>query len=110
MKSSWKTTLTGLVGAVWVGVYPLISSGQISWPAVVSAALIAVAGFVVKDFDVTGGTNPATAEAANRTISTPKQAGFLKLMIQGYKAAKNIQAQSAIAAAKPVVTEPENKG
>jgi hypothetical protein len=49
---NWKTTLTGLVTAICIAVYPIISTGQISWPAVGLAALVAAIGYFAKDFDV----------------------------------------------------------
>jgi hypothetical protein len=51
---SWKTTLMGLVTAVAVAVYPIITTGVIDWKNVGLAALIAVFGYLAKDYDVTG--------------------------------------------------------
>jgi hypothetical protein len=54
--TSWKTTLVGILLAIVVGIVPIIQTGTIDIKALVIAALLAVAGFLQKDKDVTGGT------------------------------------------------------
>lgn len=58
---SWKTTLTGLVGAIWLLAEPIVKKGdfniKIDWPQLVGAILVGMGGFLAKDHDVTG--NPA---------------------------------------------------
>lgn len=51
---SWKTTLLGCVIAAWVVIEPMINSEEINWKTILKAGIIAVAGFLVKDWNVTG--------------------------------------------------------
>ena len=51
---NWKTSLIGAVIATLLAIQPLIEKGAIDWRAVGLAALIAVFGFVSKDFNKTG--------------------------------------------------------
>jgi hypothetical protein len=63
---NWKTSLLGLVvGAltVAVGYY----QPGMSWRTWALGAAVAIWGAVMKDFNVTGGTQPATVEAVART-------------------------------------------
>lgn len=53
---NWRTTAAGLIGAVIIGIVPVIKDGKINWEAVTVAAVIAVAGFLQKDKQVTGGS------------------------------------------------------
>jgi hypothetical protein len=57
---NYKTTIIGLLGAVWVVVQPLISKGDFvfdrDWKQLIYAALVAGFGFLAKDYNVTGGT------------------------------------------------------
>jgi hypothetical protein len=59
---NYKTTIVGLIGAIWVAIQPIISSGKFDfaddWKSLVGAAIVACLGFVAKDYDVTGGTRP----------------------------------------------------
>ena len=56
MMKSLKTTILGLIGAIAVVVYPIISSGEFKWESVGIAAFIAAMGYFAKDRDATGGT------------------------------------------------------
>lgn len=55
-----KTTIIGIIGAIWLAIQPIISTGTFNfstdWKNLLGAALIAVFAFVAKDFNVTGGT------------------------------------------------------
>lgn len=57
---SWKTSLAGALGAAWMVAQPIITNGNFDlkrdWKNVVGAAIIAIFGFLVKDFNTTGGT------------------------------------------------------
>ena len=54
--SSWKTTIVGAVLAAVIAVSPIIQTGVVDWKQVGIAALVAIFGFISKDFDLTGGT------------------------------------------------------
>lgn len=56
MKGSWKTTVVGLVLAIFVAVEPLLSGETLNWKSLVLAALIAGLTYLAKDYNVTGGT------------------------------------------------------
>jgi len=53
--TSWKTTVIGLVLAVAMVVIPLIQTGTVELKDIVIAALLAIAGYLQKDKNVTGG-------------------------------------------------------
>lgn len=60
MGANWKTTVCGIALAM----IPAIEGYQgHDWKGYVSAALIAAFGFLAKDFNVTGGTQPASPNA-----------------------------------------------
>ena len=66
MLTNWKTSLVGIfVG----GMYVVANAYQpgMSWKTWLVGAGIALWGLVMKDFNTTGGTVPATAEAVSRT-------------------------------------------
>jgi hypothetical protein len=52
---SWKTTLVGCVGAVANALFPLLSTGSVPTETLIMSAVMALLGFVAKDFNVTGG-------------------------------------------------------
>lgn len=54
---SWKTTVLGLFGAVWVVAEPLLSQGAINWPTLGKAAFIAAFGYFAKDFNHSDNNN-----------------------------------------------------
>jgi hypothetical protein len=54
---SWKTTLLGAAGAIYVAVSPIVATGVISWVAIAKAAGIALFGYFAKDFDTAGNPN-----------------------------------------------------
>jgi hypothetical protein len=65
--SNWKTTVAGLVGAIFLAIKPIINGDfklSQDWPTLVGAVLVAALGFFAKDHDVTGGTpsTPATRQ------------------------------------------------
>ena len=66
---NWKTTLFGLIGAVWIAVQPLITTGTFDlskeWKNLVGAAIVAAFSFVAKDFNVSGNPAQTTEPAAN---------------------------------------------
>lgn len=51
---NWRTTAVGLVGAIWVAVEPMLTSGEIDWKQIATAAFIAALGIFSKDAGVTG--------------------------------------------------------
>jgi hypothetical protein len=53
---NWKTTLTGLLGAILSVVLPLFSGGSVAPKDIALAAAVAGVGFLAKDSNVTGGT------------------------------------------------------
>ena len=56
--TSWKTTLTGALGAIFLAILPVIQTGTFDikkdWPYLVGAAGTAFAGYISKDADKTG--------------------------------------------------------
>jgi hypothetical protein len=54
--TSWKTTLLGILLAIVVVVAPLLQTGTVTWKDITIAVLLAIAGYLQKDKDVTGGT------------------------------------------------------
>jgi hypothetical protein len=76
---NYKTTIVGIAGAVWVAIQPLLTKGDFElsrdWKQLVYAALIAGFGFLAKDYNVTGGTIPASnidASVVKETTKTDK--------------------------------------
>jgi hypothetical protein len=71
--SSWRSSLVGLLSAglaVW-DIWSSVSAGvpfamAIKSPLVIQAFLVGLLGWLTKDKQVTGGTDPATPEAARR--------------------------------------------
>lgn len=60
---NWETTLAGLLGAIAVAIYPLISTGEFNWNNILIASIIAVVGYFAKSKNVTGvGTEARTEE------------------------------------------------
>jgi hypothetical protein len=52
---NWKTSLVGCIIAVCVAVQPLLGvTGKLDWKSIALAAVIALFGFISKDFDKTG--------------------------------------------------------
>jgi hypothetical protein len=51
---NWETSLAGLVGAIAVAIYPLLTTGQFNWNNILIAAIIAVVGYFAKSKNVTG--------------------------------------------------------
>lgn len=74
---NYKTTVLGLIGAIWLAIQPLIATGTFSlsrdWKNLVGAAIVAAMGFLVKDFNVTGGTIPNTTNDASVVKDTAKK-------------------------------------
>jgi hypothetical protein len=54
--TSWKTTVLGILLAIVVVVAPLLQTGTVTWKDITIAVLLAIAGYLQKDKDVTGGT------------------------------------------------------
>jgi hypothetical protein len=64
---SYKTTIIGVLGAIWLAIQPTITNGNFDlnrdWKNLVGAVLVAAFGFLVKDFNVSGTTTPTDASA-----------------------------------------------
>ena len=65
--SNWKTTVAGVLAAIWTAVEPIINptagqtfSWSTEWPHLVEAAVIAAIGVLAKDYDVTGAGSAKT--------------------------------------------------
>lgn len=73
---NYKTTIIGLLGAVWVVIQPIINRGDFEiskdWTQLIYAGLIAGFGFLAKDYNVTGGTVAAKSNAASVVKNTTK--------------------------------------
>jgi len=57
---NWKTSLVGLLLAIWLVIQPIIANGtfdvQKDWKMLVYASIAVVFSYYTKDKDVTGGT------------------------------------------------------
>ena len=51
---SYKTTILGILAALYVAIEPLVSQGSIDYERLLWASIIAVAGYIVKDYNVSG--------------------------------------------------------
>jgi hypothetical protein len=60
---NWKTTLTGVLGAILYAIFPLFQGGQVAPKDLIIAAAVAGIGALSKDFNVTGGTVMQTPSA-----------------------------------------------
>jgi hypothetical protein len=55
MKSaSWKTTITGLVSAIAINLYPIIEGEGFNADKILIGVALAVLGYLAKDFNVSG--------------------------------------------------------
>lgn len=52
--NSWKTTVTGICGALLINVVPLLQTGTYSWQAIVVGVVVAIIGYLAKDWNVSG--------------------------------------------------------
>ncbi|HCA43668.1 MAG TPA: hypothetical protein DEP28_10505 [Bacteroidetes bacterium] len=48
---NWKTTMTGLIGAISVALIPVISGQGFQTEAIITAAVLAILGVLARDFD-----------------------------------------------------------
>jgi hypothetical protein len=64
--ANWRTTLTGLGASFGILFLSAIQNGGVTIKDAAIAAAVGVIGAVAKDAGVTGGTKPATPEAAKR--------------------------------------------
>lgn len=53
---NWRTTVVGIVGAVWIAAEPILQAGQIDWKSLATAVVVAAIGFFAKDAGVSGTT------------------------------------------------------
>jgi hypothetical protein len=51
---NWKTTLTGIIGAIAVALIPILQTGKFEPKDLVMPIVIAILGAVAKDYDTTG--------------------------------------------------------
>ena len=51
---SWKTTITGVIGAIALVVGNLLQAGTVDPRTIIIAVIVAVMGVLAKDFNVTG--------------------------------------------------------
>lgn len=73
---NYKSTLIGVIGSIWIAIQPFLTTQGFDiskdWKSLVGAAFVAGFGFVVKDFNVTGGTVPNTPNDADVVKETTK--------------------------------------
>gem|GEM_PF-3144198 len=50
-KKNWKTTITGLIGAISVALIPVISGQGFQSEAIITATVLAILGVLARDFD-----------------------------------------------------------
>ncbi len=71
-----KTTIMGIIGAIWLTVQPIISNGNFDfsrdWKNLVGAVIVALIGYFAKDHDVTGGTTVNTKNDASVVATSAK--------------------------------------
>lgn len=48
---NWKTTMTGLIGAISVALIPVISGQGFQTEAIITATVLAILGVLARDFD-----------------------------------------------------------
>jgi hypothetical protein len=64
-----KTTILGIIGAIWLTIQPLISTGTFDfskdWKNIIGAVIVALLGYFAKDYNVTGGTTINTSNDAS---------------------------------------------
>ena len=63
--SNWKTTVAGILAAIWTAVSPSFVNGNFdtlktNWQSLLGAAFIAAVGVLAKDYDVTGAGSAKT--------------------------------------------------
>lgn len=51
---NWKTTVVGAVGAAALALQSLFATGEVDAKTALTAAIVAILGFLAKDFNVTG--------------------------------------------------------
>jgi hypothetical protein len=110
--NSWKTTTLGIfIGAMYIAAN--YYQPGMSWKTWATGAGIAVFGAIAKDFNVTGGTTPATAEAVARTspaatlppsVMAPALPGTTGTII-----AQQVPSAAEIAAAQLLKTQDDQK-
>lgn len=54
LPANWKTTIAGAIGAIAVGVYPVLSTGVVNKEALIMAGAIGLVGWLAKDAGQTG--------------------------------------------------------
>jgi|WetSurMetagenome_2_1015567.scaffolds.fasta_scaffold1045278_1 hypothetical protein len=59
---NWKTTFTGIIGAIAVALIPIIQSGKFELKDLVIPIVIAALGVLAKDYDTTGAGKDAIKE------------------------------------------------
>jgi len=52
--NSWKTTVTGICGALLINVVPLLQTGSLNWQMIIIGVVIAVISYFAKDWNVSG--------------------------------------------------------
>lgn len=71
-----KTTITGIIGAVFALVQPILSNGTFDfskdWKNIIIAIVIGAMGYFAKDHDVTGGTTVNTKNDASVVATSAK--------------------------------------
>jgi hypothetical protein len=56
MITNYKTTIAGCAGAACLAASKIIETGTIDYQTIITAVIVAILGFLAKDFNVTGGT------------------------------------------------------
>jgi hypothetical protein len=62
ISKSWKTTAIGVAAGAYQIIQPLIAVGTLTWKDVTGAIFAVIVGMLVKDFNATGKTPPATQQ------------------------------------------------
>ena len=96
--TNWKTTLMGAALAGMWAIKTMVLTGQVNWPDLAICFGLAFFGALAKDGNVTGGTVPATTEAAGRvqaTSSKPTMFGAIMFAMKNRKAIESLIAPAA---------------
>jgi uncharacterized membrane protein len=59
---NWKTTFTGIIGAIIIAILPYLERGSFKPRDLLPPVVIAVLGFLTKDYDTTGAGKDAKKE------------------------------------------------
>jgi len=97
---NWKTTVAGILGAVGLCVFQLISTGTVDPKTLIVAAVVAGIGALAKDHDVTGGTIvQASLPLANAVLDDMAKTNASPILGEIHSIVSSIAANQVVPAA-----------